>query len=303
MSRAVTYSAYGSPSVLEISDVAEPHAGAGRVRVAVRAVGLNPYEFKVRSIPGYQPSLTFPARQGSEFAGVVDEVADDVSGVSVGDEVLGWGSGTQADFVVVAASHVAKKPRTLDWATAGGIGLVGNAAKRATDAVHLRSGETVLVSAAAGAVGLFAAQFALRVGATVIGTASERNHEFLLGLGVIPVVYGPGLVDRIRAIAPNGIDAVIDNAGEETVLAALELGVSPERINTIVWYDGAAKYGLSTVGGGKKTAAELVELARWVADGTLVMPVAATYPIADVRAAYELLESAHPLGKIVLTLP
>jgi NADPH:quinone reductase-like Zn-dependent oxidoreductase len=304
MSRIVQYSRYGGPEVLEIVEVEEPHAGAGRVRVSVRAAGLNAFDFKVRRSPAILPKRTLPARQGAEFAGVVDEVGEGVTTVAVGDEVLGWSNlNAQADFVVVPAAHVAAKPPGLDWATAGGIGLVGNTALRSTEAVSPKPGETVLVSAAAGGVGLLAAQFALADGATVIGTASEENHEFLRSLGITPVTYGPGLVDRLRAAAPAGIDAVIDSAGEDTVEAAIELGVDPTRINSVVYDAGVAKYGISNVGGGAKTAEGLARLAGLAADGTLVLPIAATFPLADVRSAYELLESRHLRGKVVLTLP
>lgn len=304
MSRAVSYSSHGGPEVLEVIDVVEPHPEAGQVRIAVRAAGLNAFDFKARSSSAMMPKSTLPRGQGFEFAGVVDEIGADVSDLAVGDEVLGFTDfAAQADYVVVASNRVAPKPAALDWATAGGIGLVGNTAMRSLDAVALTPGETVLVSAAAGGVGLIASQLALRAGATVIATASPANHDFLRGLGVIPVVYGPGLASRLRDVAPQGIDAVLDNAGEETVLAALELGVSPTRINTIVYFEGEAKYGISTIGGGAKTAEQLSRLADLVASGALVLPIAATYPLAEVRAAYEQLEGRHVLGKIVLLVP
>lgn len=304
MSRVVQYSSYGGPEVLAIVDVPEPHAGDGQVRVAVRAAGLNAFDYKVRRDPSIMPSHSLPARQGFEFAGIVDEVGQGVSDFSPGDEVLGWaGTGAQADYVVVPGRALAPKPAALDWAVAGGIGLVGNTAMRAVDSVNITPGETVLVSAAAGGVGLLSAQLAILAGATVIGTASAENHDFLRGLGVIPIAYGPGLVDRLRQAAPQSISAVLDNSGEATVTAALELGVDPKRINTIVWYAGAKKFGITTVGGGRKNSAELAELAERAAEGSLVLPIAASYPLAEVREAYERLESRHVLGKIVLTLP
>ncbi len=304
MSRAVQYSTHGGPEVLEIVEVPEPHAGPGQVRVAVRAAGLNPFDYKVRADPDYMPSHALPSGQGNEFAGVVDEIGHEVTGVSVGDEVLGWNSfAAQADYVVVPFAHVARKPAALDWPSAGSIGLVGNTAKRATDAVAPGKGDTVLVGGVAGGVGLFSAQLAIRAGATVIGTASEANHGFLRTRGIVPVTYGPGLVERIRGAAPQGITAVIDSAGQETVEAGLELGVAPGRINTVAYSAGVELYGIQAVGGGGKTAASLAELAELVASGEVVMPIAAAYPLAEVRAAYERLESRHLLGKVVLTLP
>ena len=304
MSRIVQYNRYGGPEVLDIVEVDVPHAGPGEVRVAVRAAGINNFDSKVRQSPAIMPNRALPSDQGSEFAGVIDEVGEGSTTAAVGDEVLGWSnSGAQADFVVVPADQIAPKPSTLGWAAAGGLGLVGNTAERSTRAVTPQPGETVLVSAAAGGVGLFAAQFALAAGAIVIGTASEENHDYLRGLGVIPIAYGPGLIDRLRAVAPHGIDAVIDNAGQETIEVAIELGVNPKRINTIVYFEGAAKYGISTVGGGGKKSEDLARLARRVADGTIVLPIAATYPLAEVRTAYEQLDTRHLRGKIVLTLP
>jgi len=304
MSRIVQYNRYGGPEVLDIVEVDEPHAGPGEVRVAVRAAGINNFDSKVRQSPAIMPNRALPSGQGSEFAGVIDEVGEGSTTAAVGDEVLGWSNfEAQADFVVVPADQIAPKPSTLGWAAAGGLGLVGNTAERSTRAVTPQRGETVLVSAVAGGVGLFAAQFALADGAIVIGTASEDNHDYLRGLGVIPIAYGPGLIDRLRAAAPHGIDAVIDNAGQETIEVAIELGVNPKRINTIVYFEGAAKYGISTVGGGGKKSEDLARLARLVADGTIVLPIAATYPLAEVRTAYEQLETRHLRGKIVLTLP
>lgn len=301
MSRAVSYSSYGAPGVLEVVELPEPHAGAGQLRVAVRAAGLNPFDSKVRR-GGYLPNHTLPSLQGSEFAGVIDEVGDGVADWRVGDEVLGWiGRGAQAEHVVVAATSVAAKPEGLDWATAGGLGLVGNTAKRAADSLSLGPDDTVLVSGAAGGVGLLSAQFAKRTGATVVGTAGQANHDFLRTLGIVPVSYGAGMIDRLRDAAPQGYTAALDNVGGETIDVALELGVPPERINTIADQAAAKRHGLGAVGGGGKTSAELAELARLAADGDLVLPIRASYPLPEVVQAYENLETGHGLGKVVLT--
>jgi enoyl reductase len=301
MSRAVSFSSYGTPEVLEVIDVPEVHPGEGQVRVAVRSAGLNPFDVKVRH--GVLPKLMLPSGQGSEFAGVIDEVGADAGEWQVGDEVLGWiGRGAQAEHVVVSASSIARKPAALDWTIAGGIGLVGNTAKRATASLSLGGRDTVLVTGAAGGVGLLSAQLARRAGATVVGTASERNHEFLRGLGIVPVSYGPGMLHRLREAAPAGFTAALDNVGGESIEAALALGIPPQRINTIADHAAAEKYGLGSVGGGGKTAEELAELATLVASGELVLPVRASYPLDEVRTAYEDLETGHGLGKIVLTL-
>jgi NADPH:quinone reductase-like Zn-dependent oxidoreductase len=302
MSRAVGYSRYGGPEVLGIVEVPEPHAGSGTVRVAVRSAGVNPFDSKVRR-GGYLPNHTLPSLQGAEFAGVIDEIGDGVGGWRVGDEVLGWiGRGAQAEYLVVSAKNLAAKPPSLDWDSAGGIGLVGNTAMRATASLAITADDTVLVSGAAGGVGLLSAQLARRTGATVIGTASERHHAMLSRWGIVPVDYGPGLVDRLRAVAPDGITAVLDSRGDETIEAALALGAAPERINSTA--DGAAdRYGVNSVGGGGKTAAELAELARLVAEGELVLPIRSRYPLSEASTAYADLDSGHGLGKIVLTVP
>jgi len=297
MSLAVTFSQFGGPDVLRVTEVDEPHAAAGQVRVAVRAAGLNPYDYKVRR-GGYGSPPTLPSRQGYEFAGVVDEAGDDVAEVSVGDEVLGFVSiGAQAQFVVVPEKNVAPKPAALDWAVAGGIGLAGNAARRSTDSLALTAADTVIVTAAAGGVGLLATQFAVATGATVVGTASERNHDFVRSLGATPVAYGDGQEQRLRAAAPQGYTAMLDNAGE--VAVAVALGVPLDRINSIVDYDTA---GIGTVGGGRKNRAELEELAVQAASGELVFPILASYPLADVAEAYRRLEQRSGVGKIVLAV-
>lgn len=302
-SKAVSYAQYGGPEVLEVIDVEEAHADEGQVRVAVRAAGLNPFDSKVRR-GGYIPNHTVPSLQGAEFAGVIDEIGDGVTEWKVGDEVLGWmNRGAQSELVVVPQKNLARKPAALDWAVAGGLGLVANTAKRATDALSLGPDDTVLVTAAAGGVGFLTAQFAKATGATVTGTASEANHDDLRALGVIPVTYGEGELERLRAAAPQGYTAALDHIGGSAIHTALELGIPAARINTIADYDAAEKFGLSSVGGGKKTSEELAEFARMVVDGELIVPIRSTYPLADVVDAYRDLETGHGLGKIVLLFP
>ncbi|MEO7006667.1 MAG: NADP-dependent oxidoreductase [Terrimesophilobacter sp.] len=298
MSRAVRFTRYGGSEVLEFVAVDEPHAGAGKVRVAVRAAGANPFDSKVRA--GDVPELTPPRGQGSEFAGVVDELGDGVTSLALGDEVLGWAPSCQADFVVARATSVTAKPSGLGWVTAGGLGLVGNTALRACAAVAPGPDDTVLVSGVTGGVGVLSAQFAVRAGATVIGMAREAHHDFLRSIGIVPVAYGDGLAKTLAAVAPEGITAVLDSVGSQVVELALALGVPASRINSVAVDDGAATYGISTAGGGGKTAAELGELAMLAASGELVLPIRATFSFAQVRAAYQELDHGHGLGKIVL---
>lgn len=300
MSQAIRLSRTGGTEVLEVVDVEEPHAREGTVRVAVRAAGLNPFDSKIRR--GVVP-MKLPRGQGSEFAGVVDEVGVGVVGFAIGDEVLGWiGSGAQADYVVVAATSVAPKPRSLDWALAGGLGLVANTAWNATAAVRPTAADTVLVTGAAGGVGLLAAQFAVRSGAAVVGTASRQHHGLLVSLGVVPVAYGPGEEARLREAAPEGYTVAVDTVGDAGVDLAIALGVDPSRIDSVAAGPEAAARGILTAGGGDKTAAQLAGFAEDAAAGRLVLPVRATFPLSEVRAAYDLLDGGHGSGKIVLTL-
>lgn len=298
MSKAVRFASTGGPEVLEVIDVGELHPGPGEVRVAVRAAGLNPYDSKVRS--GSIPT-PLPSGQGGEFAGVVDEVGEGVLDVAIGDEVLGWArASAHAEHVVVPSAHVAAKPRELDWATAGGLGLVANTAWRATSSLELTRDDTVLVTGASGGVGILTAQFALRTGAVVVGTAREADHEVLRRLGVIPVAYGAGAVERLRDATPGPFTAALDNVGEQTVSEALDLGIPAERINSVAYRPGPDGPAIGTVGGGRKSREELAGFARDAADGALILPVQQTFPLADVVVAYTALESTHVLGKLVL---
>lgn len=297
MSRAVRFTRTGGPDVLELVEVEEPHAGEAQVRIAVRAAGLNPFDSKVRS--GAIPRA-LPSGQGAEFAGVVDEVGPGVEASLLGTEVLGWiASGAQADHVVTAATSVAPKPTGLAWAGAGGLGLVANTASRAIRSLDLSADDTVLITGASGAVGMVAAQFALAVGTTVVGTARESDHGFLRDLGVIPVAYGAGEVDRLRAAAAH-YTAALDTAGRPGVLSALAVGVSPSRVDSVADAAAGAEFGIMTIGGGGKTAEELAGFARALAEGQLVLPVHATFPLEEAVEAYRFFESEHVLGKVVL---
>ena len=204
--KAVQFSEYGGPEVLHVSDVEEPHAGAGQIRVAVRGAGVNPVDWKVRSgaMQQFMP-IDLPSIPGSDVAGVVDEVGDGVTDVSVGDEVFGFAVGGAAAEEAVL-EHYAKKPAGMSWAEAAGLPVAVETAVRTLDLLGLEPGQTILVNGAAGGVGSAAVQFARARGARVIGTASEGNHEFLRTLGAEPTTYGDGMVDRVRALAPEGVD-------------------------------------------------------------------------------------------------
>lgn len=299
MSLAARYSKFGPASVLKVVGVDAPQVKPGHVRVVVKAAGINPADYKMREGMGSGPSFTFPAGIGRELAGVVDSVGEGVTNLAVGDEVFGNATnGTVAELFVVNAANLALKPPGLDWATAGGLSLAGQTAYDAVASQHLTADDTVLVTAAAGGVGSLIVQLARLAGATVIGTASRGNHEFLESLGAIAVEYGEGLVDRVRAAAPQGVTVAFDQHGRESIEAAIELGVARNRINTIA--ADPADFGVVRVGRGPARPATLEYLAQLVVAGTIVVPIAATYPLAAVVDAFEQLEDGHVRGKIVI---
>ncbi|MEV4286985.1 NADP-dependent oxidoreductase [Nonomuraea bangladeshensis] len=310
--RAVQFSEYGGPGVVHVAEVEEPHAGPGTVRVAVRASGLSAGETRIRSgeLRGVVP-VTFPFRTGFDAAGVVDEVGEGVTGVEAGDEVFGMTAattrGANADHAVLVAW--APKPAAWGWEEAGGAAGSVETATRVLDRLGVGAGHTVLVQGAAGGVGTVAVQFAVARGATVIGTASERNHDFLRSLGAEPTTYGAGLVERVRALAPGGVDAVFDCAGG-ALPDLVAVAEDPARVVTIAPDLTAAAHGVhlshgapgADPGAGADPLAVhglgvAVELA---ARGRLRVPVAAAFPLAEAAAAHELSESRHARGKIVL---
>lgn len=302
MSRIVTFSAYGGPEVLEVSQVEPPDAAAGRVRVRVKAAGVSPFDITFRSggAASWKPA-TFPQRLGSEIAGVVDQVGDDVTAWAVGDEVLGWVPFTgYAEHVVVRADHLVVKPVDMPWAEAGVLTASGQTAATALADLAVTEGETLLVHAAAGGVGSYAVQLGVAYGATVVGTASERNHAYLRELGVMPVTYGDGLADRVRAAAPGGVDAALDAAGTEEALAvSVELVADRDRIGTLVDPDAAERLGVRALGT-KRSAAKLAGLTALYEQGRLRVEVSRTYRLDQAAEAHQAMETGHVRGKVVL---
>ncbi|MFD6160486.1 NADP-dependent oxidoreductase [Nocardia sp. NPDC060256] len=305
MAKAVRYNRFGGIEVLRVDEVERPVSGAGQVLVRVKAAGINPSEAAIRkgAVADIFPS-TFPSGQGSDLAGVVEEVGAGVGGFAPGDEVIGFSQqrASQAELVPVEAGNLIRKPKNVSWEVAGGLYVAGVTAWGAVHSVHLEQGETVVVSGAAGGVGSLAVQLARQAGATVIGLASERNHEWLRGHGVIPVAYGDGVADRIKAVTPDGVDAFIDTHGNGYVELALALGVPVERIDTITDFAAAARHGVKTDGGAEAGpgADVLTELVGLIDSGLLEVSIANVYPLAQVRAAYTELEQRHTRGKIVL---
>ncbi|MEV6329663.1 NADP-dependent oxidoreductase [Streptomyces sp. NPDC051909] len=306
---AIVYEEFGGPEVLRYeAGAAVPEPGPGEVRVEVAAVGVNPVDWKRRYgwVEEFYPT-TFPAVPGLEFAGTVDAVGPGATGpdgteLRVGDEVFGWTkTGSYARYAL--ADVVARKPAGLSWELAASLPVAGETAARVLGLLGVRSGETLLLHGAAGAVGAMAAQLAVAAGATVIGTASERNHAFLRELGVTPVTYGEGLADRVRAAAPQGVDAVFDAAGTDNLPVSIELtGGERSRIVTIAATN-AAEHGIVFSGGGTAPSVmsrQLAEQARLVVEGRLRVDVAETLPLKEAARAQELSEAGHVRGKLVL---
>jgi NADPH:quinone reductase-like Zn-dependent oxidoreductase len=302
--KAVRFDEYGGVDVLKVVDVPVPEPGPGQVLVKVKATGINPGEAKIRDgLLHERWPAAFPQGEGSDLAGVVQRLGPDVTTVTAGDEVIGWVDtrSSHAEYAVVEAGRLVSKPASVPWEIAGALPVVGFTAWAALRAVALKPADTLVVSGAAGGVGSLAVQLAKRAGATVIGLASEPNHAWLSKHGVIPVSYGDGVADRIREAAPT-TDAFIDTYGGDYVELALgELGVDPARVDTIARFDAVAKYGIKAEGNAVgASAGTLSGLAGLIAAGELEVPIAATYPLSQVRDAFAELANGHTRGKIVL---
>ncbi|MFG2916528.1 NADP-dependent oxidoreductase [Kitasatospora sp. NPDC048298] len=306
--KAIAINRYGGPEVVEYTDLPDPKVGPDSVLVEVRAAGVNPVDWKVRdgALDGILDAH-FPLVMGWDVAGVVRAVGGAVTEFAPGDEVFGYvrkdavEHGTYAELVSAPVRTLARKPAALDWAQSGGLPLAGLTALQSLRALRLAEGETVLVHAAAGGVGHLAVQLARAAGARVIGTAAERNHDFLRGLGADPVLYGEGLADRVRALAPDGVDAALDLVGHGAVRVSAELVADPGRIASV------ADFGVKAVGGRyvwvRPDAGGLAELAALADDGRLTVAVASTFPLAQAASAQALSAEGRTRGKIVLLVP
>jgi NADPH:quinone reductase-like Zn-dependent oxidoreductase len=303
--RAVQFDEYGGIEVLAVRDLPSPEPGPGQVLVAVRAAGINISEAKIRSgqVRAIVPA-TFPSGQGSDLAGVVAQVGGSVKNVAEGDEVIGFTNNraSHAEYVLVEAENLTPKPPNVPWEVAGVLFVAGVTGVAAVRAVAPTPGEAVVIAGAGGGVGVFAVQRAVQTGARVIAVASERHHAWLTDRGAVPVAYGADLRERIIASTPETpVTSLIDLVGEGYVELALELGIAKERIDTIVDFAAAGKYGVKTEGGAAAASAEtLAELAEDISAGHLVVPIQRAYALDEVQAAYAELEAGHAAGKLVL---
>lgn len=313
MPSVVIAASYGGPEVLSVVDEPAGEPGPGEARIQVRAAGVNPVDYKVYSGAYGRDPASLPIRPGLEAAGVVAQVGPGATGpagpVRAGDEVITYrAAGAYASELIVPAQSLVPKPAALDWAQAAGLMLAGVTAWHCLVATDVGDGETVLIHGGAGGVGIMAVQLAAARGATVIATASPARHDFLRKLGAVPVAYGPGLADRVRDLAPAGIDAALDLVGtDEAVDVSLDLVADKARIATIAAFGRAGQAGIKALGGGPgadpgteiRTAARL-DLARLAGRGKLLVVVGETFPLAKAADAHRAIMTGHTTGKIAL---
>ncbi|WP_306309915.1 NADP-dependent oxidoreductase [Streptomyces lasiicapitis] len=301
--RAMALREYGDAEVLRPLEREVPEPGPGQVRVRVRAAGVMPFDIGIRRGLMRPPGTEFPIVPGNEFAGTVDAVGAGVTEFAPGEGVLGFSLlGAYAEYVVVGADQIVAKPDAMDFTVAGGFSGNAQGAHMALNALRVGPGDTVLINGAAGGLGTLSVQLARAWGATtVIGTASPRNHDHLRELGAIPVTYGEGLAERVRAIAPEGVDAALDAAGAEALRASVEVAKDRSRVMTMVDDEEAERLGLPLLRG-TRTAQRLAEATDLYAKGLLRLHVRATYPLEQAASAHREVESGHGRGKVILTV-
>ncbi|GAA2693591.1 NADP-dependent oxidoreductase [Nonomuraea recticatena] len=299
--KAIVFDRFGGPEVLHEADIEIPQPGPGQVRVRVKAAGLNALDGKIRSgkLEAVYPT-TFPAVPGREFAGVVDALGEGVTDVQVSDEVLGWSdTGSYAEYAL--ATIVAPKPAALDWQHAAALPVAGETAERVLNLLGVAAGETVLMHGASGGVGTLAVQLATARGARVIGTAGPGNQDYLASLGATATVYGEGLVERVLALAPDGVDAVFDLAGKGALEDSITLRGGTDRIVTIADFR-AQQLGITFATGPQEVSADrLAVLAQDAATGKVVTTVTA-YPLDQAATAQQVSDAGHVRGKLVLAV-
>jgi NADPH:quinone reductase-like Zn-dependent oxidoreductase len=300
--RGIEFTEFGGPEVLELVELPDPEPGPGQIRVAVRAAGVNPIDWKVRrgAMGG-----DLPKRTGQEVAGVVDKLGDGVRGVEVGEAVFGGAAGGGGAAELALVENYARIPEGLDFTGAAALPVAVETAARTLDLLGVSSGQTIVINGASGSVGIAAVQFARARGARVIGTASEANHDYVREFGAEPTTYGDGLVQRVRALVGGGdelIDRALDAAGGGALPALVELTGSPEHVVTIADYPGAEQTGVTFSGGmGPERAWHaLADAATLIGEGRFRLPVAQTFPLADIAEAHRISETGHPRGKLVV---
>ncbi|MBO1765304.1 NADP-dependent oxidoreductase [Allobranchiibius sp. GilTou38] len=298
--KAVQFSEYGGPEVLSVTEVDDPHAGPGQIRIATRAAGVNAMDWKMRE--GYMKDLMplqLPAGSGADAAGVVDEVGEGVEGVAVGDAVFGSGASAYAERVVL--DHWAAKPQGLSFEEAAGYPVPVETALRILREVGIQTGQTLLVSGASGGVGSSVVQFAVDRGITVIATAGEKNQDYLRGLGATATTYGDGLVERVRALAPDGVDAALDIAGSGVIDELIELTGDPQKVLSIADF-GAGEKGAKVSTSGSAQEAAYAEAAQLFEAGKFSLPVEQTFSLEQAADAQDASRAGHAKGRSVITV-
>jgi len=297
--RALQFTTYGSPEVLSWADAPEPHAGPGQIRISVRGASVNPIDWKAFSgaLAGGEPK-TGTGYLGYDAAGVVDEVGDGVTGVSVGDDVLGRGQHTQAEYAVL--DSWAAKPPSIDWAVAAAAGVAGETSERALRLLDVKAGDTLFVDGGAGGVGAVAVQMALARGLRVIASSGEGNTDYLREIGAVPVLYGDGMVDRVRTAAGGRVDAVFDVPGKTPIDDLISLAPEPAKVLTIANF-AAGGSGVQVTGGGadSRPIEAMALIADLLAQNKVVIKVQ-TFPFDRAAEAYRISQGGHVRGKLVL---
>ncbi|WP_328653215.1 NADP-dependent oxidoreductase [Micromonospora sp. NBC_00330] len=301
--RAAAFHTFGGPEVLEVIEVATPVAGPGEVRVRVEAAGVQAYDSAVRS--GWTPpgqTVGFPQIVGNDFAGVVDQTGTGVTDFRTGDDVLGWALlASCAEYVVVPTGQVVAKPAGMSWPQAGTLSASAQTAHTALEELKVSAGDTLLIHGAAGGVGTVAVQLALAAGATVIGTASPANQDYLRSLGATPTSYGDGVIDRVRALAPGGVDVALDAAGGAALDACLELVADRDRIGTLVDFARADKLGVRPLRS-QRSAQRLQAITGLYRTGQLTLTVSETFPLNRIADAHRRIDTGHARGKTAVLL-
>jgi NADPH:quinone reductase-like Zn-dependent oxidoreductase len=298
--KAVRFGRFGGPEVLEIVDLPDPRPGPGQVRIAVRAAGVSVSDAKKRQ-GLMDPEL--PQTMGYEAAGVVDELGEGVADVAVGDRVFGLCAEAAAQAELAVLSYYAPIPPSLGFPGAAALPAAIETATRALDQLGVRNGSTLLVNGASGSIGSAAVQLAVGRGARVIGTASPASHDYLRSLGAEPVAYGEGLAGRVRALAAGGVDVALDVAGSGVLPELIELAGAPEHVVTLADFAGAREHGVRFSSGDAGRAVHvLTEIGELIESGRFSLPVAQTFPLAEVAAAHRAIEDGHVRGKLVLVV-
>ena len=297
--KSLQFKTYGGPEVLTVAEAPEPHAGPGQIRIVVKATSVNGYDWKVRSgMFARDKPLDSPAYLGLDASGVVDEVGEGVTGVHVGDEVFGLGKNTNAELAVL--DSWAHKAPAIDWAVAAAVGVAAETGERALRLLDVKSGDTLFIDGGAGGVGAVAVQIAVAQGVRVIASAGPDNQGYLREIGAIPVLYGEGVVDRVRAASGGKIDAVLDVAGKTPIEDLISLAPEPSQVVTIANY-GAASSGARVTGGAadSQPMKALAEAAELLEQNKLVVKFQ-TFPLERAAEAHRISEAGHVRGKLVL---